>query len=252
MRCPSPPPRACSRARSVRGGDEAGDALHAPSFRLRLLASLAAAIAAAKVGLGGLGWGGKVWVGVRASAGSAASPHLCCRIDACVARPDPLAQDKLLDRAPGAFGGYRGGRREAGLLAAACEAYGGALLICPPAACLPNEPTPLLSAVVVSGAPGSTGLHIRLTPVPAFHLRAHLQLRRGACCPRPRRSSWRPSLRHWGRRCSHWWGASGPWPTERASCQLPAGLLLSSWPRLAHRQVLGARNAPACAYMLLL
>lgn len=34
-------------------------------------------------------------------------------------------QDKLQDRAPGAFGGYRGGRREAGLLAAACEAYAG-------------------------------------------------------------------------------------------------------------------------------
>ncbi|KAL4426022.1 hypothetical protein ABPG75_010038 [Micractinium tetrahymenae] len=64
---------------SVRGGDEAGDALHAPALRLRLLRSLATAIAAAK--------------------------------------------DKLLDRAPGAFGGYRGGRREAGLLAAACEAY---------------------------------------------------------------------------------------------------------------------------------
>ncbi|EFN51092.1 hypothetical protein CHLNCDRAFT_141404 [Chlorella variabilis] len=65
---------------SVRGGDDAGDALHAPSLRLRLLRSLAALIAAAK--------------------------------------------DKLLDRAPGAaFGGYRGGRREAGLLAAACEAY---------------------------------------------------------------------------------------------------------------------------------
>ncbi|KAL4425159.1 hypothetical protein ABPG77_008264 [Micractinium sp. CCAP 211/92] len=64
---------------SVRGGDEAGDALHAPALRLRLLRSLAAAITAAK--------------------------------------------DKLLDRAPGAFGGYRGGRREAGLLAAACEAY---------------------------------------------------------------------------------------------------------------------------------
>ncbi|PSC67210.1 nuclear pore complex NUP155 [Micractinium conductrix] len=64
---------------SVRGGDEAGDALHAPSLRLRLLRSLAAVIAAAK--------------------------------------------DKLLDRPPGAFGGHRGGRREAGLLAAACEAY---------------------------------------------------------------------------------------------------------------------------------
>jgi hypothetical protein len=35
-------------------------------------------------------------------------------------------QDKLLDRDPGAaLGGYRGGRREAGLLAAACEAYAG-------------------------------------------------------------------------------------------------------------------------------
>lgn len=35
-------------------------------------------------------------------------------------------QDKLLDRAPGAaLGAYRGGRREAGLLAAACEAYAG-------------------------------------------------------------------------------------------------------------------------------
>ncbi|PRW05942.1 nuclear pore complex Nup155 isoform B [Chlorella sorokiniana] len=64
---------------SIRGGDEAGDALHAPALRLRLLRSLAAVIAAAK--------------------------------------------DKLQDRAPGAFGGYRGGRREAGLLAAACEAY---------------------------------------------------------------------------------------------------------------------------------
>lgn len=38
----------------------------------------------------------------------------------------PTLQDKLQDRAPGAFGGYRGGRREAGLLAAACEAYAGA------------------------------------------------------------------------------------------------------------------------------
>ena len=34
---------------SVRGGDEGGDALHAPSLRLRLLRSLAAVIAAAKV-----------------------------------------------------------------------------------------------------------------------------------------------------------------------------------------------------------
>lgn len=40
---------------SIRGGDEAGDALHAPALRLRLLRSLAAVIAAAKVGgrLGG-------------------------------------------------------------------------------------------------------------------------------------------------------------------------------------------------------
>ena len=38
--------------------------------------------------------------------------------------PSPRRQqDKLLDRPPGAFGGHRGGRREAGLLAAACEAY---------------------------------------------------------------------------------------------------------------------------------
>lgn len=46
----------------------------------------------------------------------------------CVAlseSPAPQLQDKLQDRAPGAFGGYRGGRREAGLLAAACEAYAG-------------------------------------------------------------------------------------------------------------------------------
>lgn len=38
---------------SIRGGDEAGDALHAPALRLRLLRSLAAVIAAAKVGPAG-------------------------------------------------------------------------------------------------------------------------------------------------------------------------------------------------------
>lgn len=44
----------------------------------------------------------------------------------CALFHTPTLQDKLQDRAPGAFGGYRGGRREAGLLAAACEAYAGA------------------------------------------------------------------------------------------------------------------------------
>ena len=63
----------------------------------------------------------------------------------------PPLQDKLLDRAPGAFGGYRGGRREAGLLAAACEAYEGApprpraaafpLPACPSPTLLPAGPT---------------------------------------------------------------------------------------------------------------
>ena len=43
--CLCPPALPCS----VRGGDEAGDALHAPSLRLRLLHSLASVIAAAKV-----------------------------------------------------------------------------------------------------------------------------------------------------------------------------------------------------------
>ena len=147
-------PTLYTHARSVRGGDEAGDALHAPALRLRLLRSLAAAITAAKVGPS------RRWYGTllalfwalpgRQSAHRGALGALCsalatvhpCRvlpwhrlnramsclgIGSTAPCPGCPPQDKLLDRAPGAFGGYRGGRREAGLLAAACEAYAGGL-----------------------------------------------------------------------------------------------------------------------------
>lgn len=113
--------RRCYACCSVRGGDDAGDALHAPSLRLRLLRSLAALIAAAKVPAAP--------TACQSTANFALSFE--CFFDDCLLasilhRPILLAQDKLLDRAPGAaFGGYRGGRREAGLLAAACEAYAG-------------------------------------------------------------------------------------------------------------------------------
>ncbi|KAI3427442.1 hypothetical protein D9Q98_010357 [Chlorella vulgaris] len=52
------------------------------------------------------------------------APLLRLRLLRSLAALITAAKDKLLDRAPGAaLGGYRGGRREAGLLAAACEAY---------------------------------------------------------------------------------------------------------------------------------
>lgn len=52
--------RAYEALLAVRGGDEAGDALHAPTLRLRLLASLADAVAAAKV----RAWGCWGWLGL--------------------------------------------------------------------------------------------------------------------------------------------------------------------------------------------
>jgi hypothetical protein len=61
----------------------------------------------------------------------------------------PSLQDKLLDRAPGAaFGGYHGGRREAGLLAAACEAYAGGYAVqCPNCCAGPSTAHAIVAAI---------------------------------------------------------------------------------------------------------